>query len=113
MWRNWAGDQQCAPVATEWPSSVGELRRAVQGATGSGRQLKVAASGHSFTDIACTDGVMLRLERMCRVLDVDPAGRLVKVEAGIGLGHLSEELDRHGLALENLGDIDRQTLAGA
>ena len=37
----------------------------------------------------------------------------MKVEAGIGLRDLSEQLRRHGLALENLGDIDVQTLAGA
>ena len=44
-------------------------------------RVKVAGAGHSFTDIACTDGVMLDLSRMNRVLSVD--GALVTVEAGI------------------------------
>jgi len=35
------------------------------------------------------------------------------VEAGIPLWRLNEELARRGLALSNLGDIDRQTIAGA
>ena len=35
--------------------------------------MRAAASGHSFTDIACTDGVMVRLDRMNRVLEVDRA----------------------------------------
>ena len=35
------------------------------------------------------------------------------VEAGIPLWRLNEELGRRGLALSNLGDIDRQTIAGA
>ena len=38
---------------------------------------------------------------------------LVKAEAGIGLRDLSEQLYDNGLALENMGDIDVQTLAGA
>jgi FAD-linked oxidoreductase len=113
MWRNWAGDQQCVPTAIEWPETLEQLRTAIGRAREAGLTVRAAASGHSFTDIACTDGQMLRLERMNRVLDVDRESGLVKVEAGITLDRLSEELDRHGLALENLGDIDAQSLAGA
>ena len=56
---------------------------------------------------------MLVLEGLNRVLDVDRASGLVKVEAGVVVGELAEALAAHGLALENQGDIDRQTLAGA
>jgi L-gulonolactone oxidase len=56
---------------------------------------------------------MLRLEGMNSVLDIDRGNGLVKVEAGIGLRDLSEQLYDNGLALENMGDIDIQTLAGA
>jgi len=81
------------------------------GATG--RPLRVVGSGHSFTDIACTDGHTLRLGRMSRVLDVDRASGLVRVEPGITLHDLGARLAEHDLALENQGDIDAQTLAGA
>jgi FAD-linked oxidoreductase len=57
--------------------------------------------------------VMLRLRRMKRVLDADRSSGLVHVEAGITLGELGPELARHGLALENLGDVDLQAIAGA
>jgi FAD-linked oxidoreductase len=53
------------------------------------------------------------LDRLHRVLDVDPASGLVRVEAGITLHVLRERLAALGLALENLGDVDAQTLAGA
>ena len=56
---------------------------------------------------------MLRLERLGRVLDLDRASGLVRVEAGITIRRLAEALDSYGLAMENQGDIDRQTLAGA
>ncbi len=75
------------------------------------RRVKVAGSGHSFTDIACTDGVMIDMTAMRRVLAVD--GNEVTVEAGITLHDLGEELRSRGLAMENQGDVDPQTLAGA
>jgi L-gulonolactone oxidase len=78
-----------------------------------GQTVKVAASGHSFTDIACTDGRMLRMERLDRVVAIDEHESTVTVEAGIQLWKLNEELARRGLALANLGDIDRQTISGA
>jgi FAD-linked oxidoreductase len=75
------------------------------------RRVKVAGSGHSFTDIACTDGVMVDMSAMRRVLSVD--GSEVTVEAGTTLHDLGEELRARGLAMENQGDVDPQTLAGA
>jgi L-gulonolactone oxidase len=74
-------------------------------------RVRVAGAGHSFTDIACTDGVMLDLSRMNRVLAVD--GHDVTVEAGISIRELGPALAARGLALENQGDVDPQTVAGA
>jgi FAD-linked oxidoreductase len=106
-WANWARQQRCAPDRIETPSSEEELIRAVTGA----HRVKVVGSGHSFTDIACTDGVMIDLSAMRRVLAVDSDE--VTVEAGITLHDLGEELHSRGLAMENQGDVDPQTLAGA
>jgi L-gulono-1,4-lactone dehydrogenase len=112
-WRNWAGDQRCTPAAIERPGTRAELIDAIGRAAAQRSRVRAAASGHSFTDIACTEGVMLRLERLDRVLAADRDSGLVRVEAGIRLRDLAVALDSHGLALENQGDIDRQTLAGA
>jgi L-gulono-1,4-lactone dehydrogenase len=112
-WRNWAGDQTCTPAAIERPRSREELAAVVRAAAEAGRSVRVAGSGHSFTEAALTDGVMVRVEGLSRVLDANPTSGLVKVEAGIVLADLNERLHELGLAMENLGDIDRQTLAGA
>jgi len=112
-WRNWAGDQRCTPAAIERPGTREELAEIVRRATDRGLRVRASASGHSFTEIALTDGIMVRPERLTRVLEVDRAAGLVKVEAGIVLGELNRRLDDLGLAFENLGDIDRQTLAGS
>ena len=75
------------------------------------RRVKAAGAGHSFTDIACTDGLMLDLSRMNRVLRV--VGDEVTVEAGVTIRELGPALAERGLALENQGDVDAQTVAGA
>jgi FAD-linked oxidoreductase len=112
-WRNWAGDEGCAPAAIEHPSSVAELADAVLRAGAAGRRVRVTGAGHSFSDIACTDGVLLALDRMAQVLEVDRSTGLVRVQAGITINALNQRLAEHGLALENLGDIDVQSIAGA
>jgi L-gulono-1,4-lactone dehydrogenase len=112
-WRNWTGDQSCGPAEVISPSSRDELVAAVQRAAERGHKVSVPGSGHSFTEAAMTDGTMIGVEALSKVIDADPASGLVKVEAGIVLADLNRELDRLGLAMENLGDIDHQTLAGA
>ena len=112
-WRNWTGDQRCSPAAVERPRTLDGLIRAVTRAADRGLTVHAAGSGHSFTEAALTDGAMIRIEALNRVVDADVESGLVKVEAGITLRDLSAALWRRGMAMENLGDIDRQTLAGA
>ena len=112
-WRNWAGDESCAPARRAAPASVEELAEAIGRAAADGLRVRVVGSGHSFSDIALTGGAMMSLEKMKAVLDADRASGLVKVQAGITIGELSAALDRCGLAMENLGDIDVQSIAGA
>jgi len=112
-WVNWAGDQSCRPAEVVSPASRDELSEAIAAAAAAGRGVSVAGSGHSFTEAALTDGTLLRIEALQGVLDADPASGLVKVAGGTVLADLNEELARLGLAMENLGDIDRQTIAGA
>ena len=50
---------------------------------------------------------------MQSVLEVEPGSGLVRVQAGITIAQLNAQLAAHGLALENLGDIDVQSIAGA
>ena len=76
-------------------------------------RVKAVGSGHSFTGIALTDGRCLVLDRLNRVLDIDPSSGLVTVEAGITLAAMNDALADAGLAFPNLGDIDRQTISGA
>jgi L-gulonolactone oxidase len=112
-WTNWAREQRCAPVAIERPTSEDELATIVATAAANGHSVRAFGSGHSFTDIACTDGVLIDTSGLNRLIDVDRATGSVTVQAGIKLHELGSELAEHHLSLENQGDIDHQALAGA
>lgn len=112
-WSNWAGNQACAPTSIRAPRSEGELAAIVRQAAEAGTRVKCVGAGHSFTPIACTDGVMVDLRHYAQVLEHDGDARTITTQTGITLSALSAELDRRGLALENLGDIAYQSIAGA
>jgi L-gulonolactone oxidase len=95
------------------PASIERLAADIREAGERGLRVRAVGAGHSFSDIARTDGMQLDLGAMNRVLDVDRASGLVRVEAGITIRELGRQLAGHGLAMENLGDIDVQSIAGA
>jgi FAD-linked oxidoreductase len=99
------------PLEVVRPRDVDEVGQAVTAAAGSGQRVKTVGSGHSFTGVALTDGVLLDLGGIDGAVRVD--GDLVTVPGGMPLHRLNDQLAQRGRALSNLGDIDRQTIAGA
>jgi FAD-linked oxidoreductase len=109
-WRNWAGTE--AAIATEVvrPADLDALSAAVAGA---GRTVRARGSGHSFTAVGAAHDRALDLSAWTGVVAADADAGLVTVRSGTTLRTLNAELDRLGLAMTNLGDIDAQTIAGA
>lgn len=112
-WTNWAGNQHATSAEVLVPSTVEEVAAAVRAAASAGRRVKPVGSGHSFTDIARAEDQRLDLSRLDGLVSVDRKRRLATVQAGMRLHTLNRVLAAHGLALPNLGDIDRQTISGA
>ena len=112
-WRNWAGNQSAQPRSIEHPCDAEEVSLLVKRAAGEGRRVKAVGSGHSFTPTALTDGALLHLDRLSGVVSSDLSTGLVTVAAGTPLHRLNAILAELGLAMSNLGDIDRQTVSGA
>jgi len=110
-WTNWAGNQAMAPDRVEHPRTTEEIAAAVKGAAAAGRRVKAIGSGHSFTSVGLTDGVLLKLDRCSDLVQVD--GTLVTVQAGMTLRTLNGLLAERGLSLTNMGDVDAQTVSGA
>lgn len=113
IWSNWPGEQVCAPSAIVRPTSEAELADVIAQAAKRGERVRAVGSGHSFTDIACTDGVMIDMTGLQRVLDVDQPTGLVTVEGGAKLRALGPQLAQRRLGLENQGDVDPQSITGA
>ncbi|MGK2931757.1 MAG: D-arabinono-1,4-lactone oxidase, partial [Solirubrobacterales bacterium] len=112
-WSNWAGAQTCHPDLILRPAGLGELTEIVGTAAARSGQVTVAGSGHSFSAAALTDDVMIDAGNFSGVIEADRSSGLVKVGGGTVLSELNRELDRLGLAMPNLGDIDTQTISGA
>ncbi|TFC00672.1 D-arabinono-1,4-lactone oxidase [Cryobacterium mannosilyticum] len=112
-WSNWSGSESVRPVRVERPASVGAVQRAVQAAAAAGLRIKAVGSGHSFSGIAVAPGVQLDLNDLSGLVAVDESLDQVTLAAGTRLHQLPALLAPHRLALANLGDIDRQSIAGA
>jgi L-gulono-1,4-lactone dehydrogenase len=112
-WRNWAGNVTVRPARWERPVSAEGIAQAVAAAGADGLTIRAVGSGHSFTPIAAAPGVALDLSGWTGIVAADTRTGLVTVRSGTRLRELNAGLDRLGLALANLGDIDVQTLAGA
>jgi FAD-linked oxidoreductase len=112
-WRSWSGLTTVRPAQMASPADAASVVEAVRSARARGLRVKMVGTGHSFTDIAATDGLLLRPERLVGITAVDRRSMTVTVLAGTPLHVLNERLHGLGLALHNMGDIDQQTVAGA
>jgi len=112
-WRNWGSNVVARPAREVTPASVEELSAAIRRAAEDGLKVKAVGTGHSFTSIAATDGVLIRPQLLTGIRDIDREAMTVTVEAGTPLKRLNLALAREGLSLTNMGDIMEQTVSGA
>ena len=110
---NWSGSISFTPQKVARPTDEADVIRLVRRARRRGRGVRPIGSGHSSTPLMSTDDVLVSMDRMSGVVEADPHMRWAKILPGTGLSDLGAELERHGLAMENLGDVDYQTIAGA
>jgi L-gulono-1,4-lactone dehydrogenase len=117
QWTNWAQTTSCRPTRIAVPADPAEVVAVLSAARRDGLRVKPLGSGHSFSPIAATDGVQVRLDRLTGLLGVDADSAsgtgMATVAAGTPLRVLNAELARLGLGLANMGDIDAQTVSGA
>src|SRR5262245_17543344 len=113
-WQNWSGSVQCNPASIVRPRSVEELAQIVGDCGRTGRRLRVAGSGHSFTPLVATDDLLVSLKNLTGLDESVTAARdRVTALGGTRLKDLGQALFDHSLAMENLGDIDEQSISGA
>ena len=112
-WRNWVGNQDCIAGAKGLPSSEEELCEMVSTATSMDMNVRCSGSGHSFTSVVPTSGLLLSLSEMKGIHSIDYEKKRATVAAGTTINELGRHLKANNLSMINQGDIDTQALAGA
>ncbi|MDW4571231.1 D-arabinono-1,4-lactone oxidase [Microbacterium sp. M3] len=113
VWRNWGRSESVRPQRVEFPRTIAAVQRAVRAAAAQHLPVKAVGAGHSFTGIAVAPGVLLELRDLSGLVKVDADRGRVTLLAGTRLHQVPGLLAPYGLAMENLGDIDRQSISGA
>jgi FAD/FMN-containing dehydrogenase len=112
-WANWSGCVRCEAAGLPAPASEAEIAALVRRAASEGRSVRVVGTGHSFTPLVATPGYVASLDAHAGIEECDPSRLEATVRAGTKLHALGEALLERGLAMENLGDIDVQSVGGA
>ncbi|KAF5537803.1 L-gulonolactone oxidase [Fusarium napiforme] len=120
-WENCIGQQKCTPKSLRYPKGLPDLVQAVKDGGEQKLNVRAVGSGHSFSNICPTDGILLDPHGMNKFLKLNPetlkepskGSDHVLVESGITIKDLNSQLDKMGKALATMGAYDGQTLVGA
>jgi len=113
QWRNWAGTASATPLHWYRPGDPSQITEALKAAERDGHTVRAVGSGHSFTSVAVAEQIAIDLSGWTGIITAEAHTGLVTVRSGTTIRALNAGLDTLGLAMENLGDIDAQTIAGA
>jgi FAD-linked oxidoreductase len=112
-WSNWSGSVKSTPIEIVRPRSIDELARLVGEYGRKGRHVRVAGAGHSFTPLVQSNDILISLDDIYGIESINLDRNVATILGGTRLKRLGEQLLEQGLAQENLGDIDVQSIAGA
>ena len=112
-WTNWVGNQSFSPAEIVTARHEGDVIANVKRAARAGRRLRVPGSGHSFTPVVETDGILLDASALTGIISADYDTTSVTAWSQTKVADFGPALWEQGLALSNQGDIDAQAIAGA
>lgn len=112
-WKNWSETFLNRPEEILYPRNENDILKIIQRCKQNGKKIRVIGAGHSFTPLAVTNGILLSLQHLSGIEKIDYENERVTIWAGTTLTDLGRLLYNHGLTMENLGDINLQTIAGA
>ncbi|GMM28512.1 D-arabinono-1,4-lactone oxidase [Martiniozyma asiatica (nom. inval.)] len=114
----WAKTYFCNPQYYFQPDSVEQIQEIVNNARKLNKKVMVVGSGHSPSDLtmASPNDWLMNLDKFNKVLNENPStdGKYhdITVEAGMRVYELNSILAAKGLAIQNLGSISEQSVAG-
>ncbi len=111
--KNWSQKIKWSPSEIHAPKNEADIIRLVQQAADTKKNIRVIGSLHSFNPLWVTNDLVLNLENYQGIIKIDKENLTTTVKAGTTLNLLGDLLFQQGMAMENLGDIDQQTIAGS
>ncbi len=113
QWSNWSGHVSCRPTEICLPETEDQVTEIVQKAIRNNQKIRIVGRGHSFSQLVETNDILVSLDKLSGLIEINDTKDEATVWAGTQIKQLGELLFEHGLAQENLGDIDVQSIAGA
>jgi xylitol oxidase len=106
---NWAGNIAYGAATMHEPSTIAELQTIARHA----HKVRALGSRHSFNRIADTDGDLVSVRRLNRIVSLNEKARTVTVEGGITYGELCANLEKSRFAIHNLASLPHIGVVGA
>src|SRR5699024_7215883 len=112
-WQNWSESVHCRAEQMLTPYTLEDLISIVKVCYQHGKSIRIVGAGHSFTPLVATSDIIISLHHIKGIESIDREKDVVTVWGGTYLKDLNELLYANGYAMENLGDINDQSIAGA
>lgn len=109
---NWSGSLRFIPGWQVWPATEEAVCTYVRDAATHARRIRVAGSGHSSSALVQTPDILMSMRDHRGLIDYDLRRCRATVGAGTVLHDLGSILHGVGLGMQNLGDVDTQTIGG-
>lgn len=110
---NWSQNERSTNFELYTPSSIEEVTAIIAHSATANKNLRVIGAGHSFSPVAKPEHSAMTLHNMRGMITIDEDKQQATFWAGTYLHEVGPLLAKYGLALENMGDIAEQSIAGA
>jgi FAD/FMN-containing dehydrogenase len=111
--RNYDGGITSSPAQVVWPSSALEIQAVLRDVWRYPSPVRAMGSYHSLTPCASSDGTVINMSRMKRIIGIDRDSMTVTAEAGLQFVEASRALRAQGLQFRTNIEIGNMTLGAA
>src|SRR5699024_7893298 len=113
QWSNWSGSFLNKPEKILYPRNENDIVKIIKHCIYTGKKKRIIADGRYCTQLAVTNGSIFSLQHLLEIEKRHYEKKRVTIWGGTTLTDLGKSLHKYGLTMENLGDINLQTIAGA
>jgi hypothetical protein len=110
---NYDGSITATPRELVYPETVEELQSVLRDRVRYPSPVRAMGSHHSLTPCACSDGTVVNLSRMNRVIEIDRVNQTLTAQAGLQFIDASKALREHDLQFMTNIEIGNMTLGAA